>query len=95
MVAGEAGEVDRMKGIAKTKDSWLRFDVAGGRASVAAHVPQANERPRALAIGRDLDLAFLDRAFSVIEADGLGAARAGDVPGVGLMAPAANVLPAE
>ncbi|MCB8839092.1 putative photosynthetic complex assembly protein PuhE [Aurantimonas sp. VKM B-3413] len=93
VVAGEAGDVDRMKGIAKTKDGWLRFDVAGGRASVAAHVPQAAERPRALAIGGDLDLAFLDLAFSVIE-KGEGMREPG-VRGADLMAPAANILPAE
>ncbi|MDY8108488.1 putative photosynthetic complex assembly protein PuhE [Fulvimarina sp. 2208YS6-2-32] len=62
---GAAGKVDRMKGIARSGDGWLRFDIAGGRVSMAVHIPGKNETARALAIGKTLDLAVLDRMFDV------------------------------
>ena len=62
---GSVGQVDRMKGIARAADGWLRFDIAGGRASISAYAPKdGNESPRALAIGHDLDLEALDRIFA-------------------------------
>ncbi len=62
---GCVGQVDRMKGIARAADGWLRFDIAGGRASISAYAPKdGNESPRALAIGHDLDLDALDRIFA-------------------------------
>ncbi len=33
----------------------MKFDLAGGRPSVSAHVPRGDETPRALAIGQNLD----------------------------------------
>ena len=62
---GAAGRIARMKGIVRSGEGWLRFDIAGGRVSMAAHVPAAGETPRALAIGKDLDAAMLDRAFGI------------------------------
>lgn len=62
---GAAGRIARMKGIVRSGEGWLRFDIAGGRVSMAAHVPSAGETPRALAIGKDLDAAMLDRAFGI------------------------------
>ena len=44
-----------MKGIAPAGSGWVKFDLAGGRPSVSAHVPRGDEAPRALAIGHDLD----------------------------------------
>ncbi|MEX6504839.1 putative photosynthetic complex assembly protein PuhE [Jiella sp. M17.18] len=96
VVAGRAGTVDRMKGIARTETGWLRFDVAGGRASIAAHVPQRDEKPRALAIGSELDLAWLDRAFAVSDGAAVGEDLAERLPVQPTIdTPAANVLPAE
>ncbi|MER0238627.1 putative photosynthetic complex assembly protein PuhE [Fulvimarina sp. MAC8] len=66
MVArGDAGRVDRMKGIAKSGEGWMRFDIAGGRVSMSVHIPQKNEAARALAIGKDLNASKLDRLFEV------------------------------
>ncbi|EAU40232.1 hypothetical protein FP2506_11767 [Fulvimarina pelagi HTCC2506] len=65
---GDAGRVERMKGIAKTGDGWIRFDIAGGRVSMSVHIPQKNEAARALAIGRNLDASTLDRLFDVSSA---------------------------
>ena len=78
---GSVGQVDRMKGIARAAEGWLRFDIAGGRASISAYAPKDDtERPRALAIGHDLDLEALDRIFAglVIANDAGKDARRGD-----------------
>ncbi|MBO0663323.1 DUF3623 family protein [Jiella sp. MQZ9-1] len=94
VVAGRAGGIDRMKGIVEsTKGGWLRFDVAGGRASLSAHVPRANERSRALAIGASPDAGWLDATFTRLAE---GKAAAGEIaPSASVLAPAANILPAE
>lgn len=64
MTSGTFGQVMRVKGIATTgKGGWVRFDVAGGRSSIIAHVPQGDEAPRALAIGLGLDRDGLAEAF--------------------------------
>ena len=60
---GAYGQVMRVKGIAPSGRGWVRFDVAGGRASGAAHVPQGGEAPRALAIGLGLDRAGIAEAL--------------------------------
>ena len=63
MAGGAHGQVMRVKGIATSGKGWVKFDVAGGRASVAAHVPQGVEAPRALAIGLGLDREGIAEAF--------------------------------
>ena len=63
MTSGAFGQVMRVKGIATTGKGWVRFDVAGGRSSIMAHVPQGDEAPRALAIGLGLDREGLAEAF--------------------------------
>ena len=55
MASGRFGQVLRVKGIAPAGSGWVKFDLAGGRPSVSAHVPRGDEAPRALAIGHDLD----------------------------------------
>ena len=60
---GAYGEVERLKGIARVGDGWIRFDLAGGRPSMAAFAPAASETPRVVAIGRDLDAHRLQQAF--------------------------------
>ena len=44
---GAAGNIERLKGIARMGDGWVRFDIAGGRPSIAAFAPKGEEdRPR-------------------------------------------------
>lgn len=69
IAAGEVGEIARMKGIVRSGGGWLRFDVAGGHPSIAAHLPTPSDKPRALAIGRDLDIARLDSIFADLVAE--------------------------
>ena len=61
---GDFGAVERVKGIARSGDGWVRFDVAGGRSSVAAFAPGDAEAPRVVAIGRAMDEARLKAAFA-------------------------------
>ncbi len=61
--AGAYGQVERLKGIARAQGGWIRFDVAGGRASMAAFAPPDDEAPRVVAIGHDLEGARLQTAF--------------------------------
>ena len=49
---GVYGEVDRLKGIARTAAGWVHFDVSGGRSNIAAFAPNTDEHPRVIAIGR-------------------------------------------
>lgn len=63
LAGGAHGQVMRVKGIATAGKGWVKFDLAGGRATVAAHVPQGDEAPRALAIGLGLDRAGIADAF--------------------------------
>jgi G3E family GTPase len=63
MTGNAFGQVMRVKGIAPTGKGWVRFDVAGGRSSITAHVAQSDESPRVLAIGLALDREGLARAF--------------------------------
>ena len=64
-VAGGAfGEVDRVKGIVRAGAGWVHFDVAGGRASMAAFSPGDEEMPRVVAIGRAVDGTGLAAAFA-------------------------------
>ena len=69
VVDGAFGNVERVKGIARSGDGWVRFDVAGGRSSVTAFAPRTpNERPRVLAIGRGVDEMGLRLAFGAYAA---------------------------
>ncbi|MAU94524.1 MAG: hypothetical protein CMP81_01355 [Fulvimarina sp.] len=96
VVAGKAGGIDRMKGIVETRSGWLRFDVAGGRASMAAHVPKPGETARALAIGADPSAAWLDRAFAMLTGETVAATPITPTEAqVSVHGPAANILPAE
>ena len=55
LVAGEAGRIERLKGLVQSGEGWLRFDIAGGRASIMIHAPRAEEAPRVMVIGPVLD----------------------------------------
>ncbi len=61
---GTYGEIKRVKGLTKSGAGWLHFDVAGGRASMSAFAAKPTESPRIVAIGKSIDTAGLDAAFS-------------------------------
>ena len=61
---GGFGGIERLKGIARTDTGWMRFDVAGGRASMAVFAAAADEVPRVVAIGHALEEARLAAAFA-------------------------------
>jgi G3E family GTPase len=60
---GAYGKIERVKGIARAGAGWVRFDVAGGRSTMAAFAPAMNEEQRVTAIGRALDEMRLQAAF--------------------------------
>ena len=60
---GGFGGIERLKGIACAGDGWMRFDVAGGRPSMAVFAAGDDEEPRVVAIGRELDGERLRAAF--------------------------------
>ena len=63
VVAGRFGDVQRLKGVAPASGGWIRFDVAGGRPSIAAFTPNADETGRVVAIGRRVDGGALEIAL--------------------------------
>jgi G3E family GTPase len=63
IVDGGYGDIARVKGLAKSGNGWLHFDVAGGRASMTAFAAGASETPRVVAIGRDIHTDKLSAAF--------------------------------
>jgi len=64
IAAQKFGDIKRVKGIVRSGAGWLRFDLAGGRASIAAFAASANETPRVVAIGAGIDQAALAAAFT-------------------------------
>ena len=66
---GAYGQVERLKGIVRSQGGWIRFDVAGGRASMAAFAPRDDEAPRVVAIGHELEGARLQAAFEACMAE--------------------------
>jgi G3E family GTPase len=63
VAAGEFGHVERVKGVARVGSGWVRFDVAGRRASMAAFAANKDEAARVVAIGREVDEERLAAAF--------------------------------
>jgi putative photosynthetic complex assembly protein 2 len=63
---GAAGDIERLKGIARMGDGWVRFDIAGGRPSIAAFAPKGEETPRVIAIGRHLNETLLADSFGAL-----------------------------
>jgi putative photosynthetic complex assembly protein 2 len=61
---GTAGDIERLKGLARMGDGWVRFDIAGGRPSIAAFAPKGVEEARVIAIGRHLNKAMLTEVFA-------------------------------
>ena len=63
LAVGSFGGVERVKGITQTGSGWIKFDLAGGRCSIAAFAPGDHEQPRVVAIGREIDEDRLKSAF--------------------------------
>jgi putative photosynthetic complex assembly protein 2 len=64
VVKGKFGEIVRMKGLTRSGNGWLHFDVAGGRASMTAFAAGAGETARVVAIGRSINETTLQAAFA-------------------------------
>jgi putative photosynthetic complex assembly protein 2 len=69
---GAYGHVERVKGIARAGVGWVHFDLAGGRSTIAAFAPGADEEQRVTAIGRTLDGLLLQAAFEACVEHGGG-----------------------
>jgi len=63
LVAGQYGQLERVKGIVRAGDGWIRFDLAGGRPSITAHSAEEGESSRVMAIGKNVDEQGLLSAF--------------------------------
>jgi G3E family GTPase len=70
VVSGRFGQVERVKGVAQAGNGWVRFDVAGGRASMAAFAAGKDEAARVVAIGREVDEERLGAAFQACAVTG-------------------------
>jgi putative photosynthetic complex assembly protein 2 len=70
VVAGRFGQVERVKGVARAGSGWVRFDVAGGRASMSAFAAGKDEAARVVAIGRAVDEEELGAAFEACAVTG-------------------------
>ena len=69
VLRGAYGPVERMKGVARAGAGWIRFDVAGGRSSMAAFAPEgADQAARVVAFGRHVDEEGLRAAFEACAA---------------------------
>jgi putative photosynthetic complex assembly protein 2 len=69
VLRGAYGEVERIKGVTRAGAGWIRFDIAGGRSSMAAFAPaNAEETARVVAIGRHVDKEGLRAAFKACAA---------------------------
>jgi G3E family GTPase len=63
IVRGKFGLIKRVKGITRSGDGWLSFDVAGGRSSISAFAASHGETARIVAIGQSIDEAALSAAL--------------------------------
>jgi putative photosynthetic complex assembly protein 2 len=68
--SGIFGEVESLKGVVQTSASWIRFEVAGARASIAPFAPHRRPEPSVIAVGRQVDRAGLKAALDACSASG-------------------------
>ena len=64
IAAGEFGGIERLKGLVESDGGWLKFDIAGGRVGITAHVARDGEAARVMIIGTDLKRKALIDAFT-------------------------------
>jgi hypothetical protein len=71
-VAGGAfGQVDRLQGVAQAGQGWVEFFVAAGRPGIASIAPRADETPRVVAVGKEVDGGRLSAAFAACAVPGM------------------------
>ncbi|MBE7220759.1 MAG: DUF3623 family protein, partial [Caulobacteraceae bacterium] len=75
VAAGRFGTVSRLKGLARCEAGWARFDIAGGHATLAAHLPRGEEAARVLVIGDGFDAESLAAALELCAAGALAPVR--------------------
>ncbi len=55
LAGGACGRIERLKGLVRSGEGWLKFDIAGGRPSITIHAPRDDEDARVMIIGSGLD----------------------------------------
>ena len=68
--SGIFGEVELLKGVVRTSASWICFEVADARASIAPFAPHRSPEPLVIAVGRRFDRIGLKAAFDACSASG-------------------------
>ena len=68
--SGIYGDVESLKGVVRTSASWIRFEVADARASIAPFAPHRSPEPLVVAVGRRFDRIGLKAAFDACLASG-------------------------
>ena len=68
--SGIFGEVESLKGVVRTSASWICFEVADARASIAPFAPHRSPEPLVIAVGRRFDRIGLKAAFDACSASG-------------------------
>lgn len=61
---GAFGQIERVKGVVRAGPGWVRFDCSGGRPNLTVFAAAADEMPRLVAVGRDIDRGRLQVAFA-------------------------------
>jgi putative photosynthetic complex assembly protein 2 len=64
IASGAFGDVDSMHGVARTQGQWVRFELSGRGANIAAFEPRLSPKPLVTAVGRRLDREGLQAAFA-------------------------------
>ena len=64
VVDGAFGQIERVKGVVQAGVGWVRFDCSGGRPVLTVFAAAADEMPRLVAVGRDIDRGRLQAAFA-------------------------------
>jgi putative photosynthetic complex assembly protein 2 len=64
IASGAFGDIDSMQGVARTQGQWVRFELSGRGANIAAFEPRLSTKPLVTAIGRRLDREGLQAAFA-------------------------------
>ncbi len=62
---GTFGRIDRVKGIARSDNGWLRFDAGGGKSRISTFTAREGDQPQFTAIGHAIDRDGLTTAFGL------------------------------
>jgi putative photosynthetic complex assembly protein 2 len=61
---GVFGQIERVKGVVPAGPGWVRFDCSGGRPQLTVFAAAADEMPRLVVVGREIDRGRLAAAFA-------------------------------